>query len=103
MKDGERFRQNYFYVGKKEREAIESLAEEFYGTAKSYFSKAYEIVLEEYEQDIPKHLRWQMGNFLSNHLGVFVTASLYEGMKNQALSIPDENNRDWLSLFASEA
>ena len=59
-------------------------------------------MLDEYEAAVPKHLHWQMGNFLSNHLGNFVTCSLYVGVKNGILSAPDDNNKDWLSLFASE-
>jgi len=43
-----------------------------------------------------------MNNFLTNPLGHFVNMSLYEGMKNGILSQPDENNKSWLSLFASE-
>lgn len=43
-----------------------------------------------------------MGNFLSNNLNLFVTCSLNDAEKNGVLSTPDENNKEWLSLFASE-
>ena len=102
IKDGDSFRQNYYFVEHKELERLQQLAYEFYPTVQKYFDRAYRLVLDEYKSTIPKHLHWQMGNFLSNHLGNFVTCSLYEGMKNGVLSVPDENNKDWLSLFASE-
>ena len=73
-----------------------------YGKVKNYFVRAYQLILGEYESTVPKHLHEQMGNFLSNHLGIFVTCSLYEGIKRGVLSKPDENNREWLSLFVSE-
>ena len=60
----------------------------------------YVTLLEtEYEKTVPKHLHWQMGNFLSNSLNGFVTCSLYDGMKNKALSDPNVEGREWLSLF----
>lgn len=102
IKEGDNFRQNYYFVGQNEREQLEKLAYELYPKVLKYFDKAYRQVLDEYESAIPRHLHWQMGNFLSKHLNCFITCSLYEGMKNGILSVPDENNRDWLSLFASE-
>lgn len=102
LREGESFRQNYYFAAREEMEQLYQKAMEFYPTAAEFFHTAYKIILEEYEASIPKHLRWQMNNFLSNNLGVFVTGSLYEGMQKHMLSVPDENNRDWLSLFASE-
>lgn len=102
IKEGESFRQNYYFVSRNVWEQIESLSNDFYPRVEKYFKKAYDLVLNEYERTIPKHLHWQMGNFLSNHLSNFVTCSLYEGFKNGVLSKPDENNKSWLSLFASE-
>ena len=101
IKDGDSFKQNYYFIRHNELEQLEQLAYEFYPIAREFFDKSYSLVLDEFEATVPKHLHWQMGNFLSNHLGNFVTCSLYEGMKNGALSIPNEN-KDWLSLFASE-
>lgn len=96
------FRANYYYVNRSERQGIERLADTFYATAAPFFQTAYDLVLEEYADSVPKHLRWQMGNFLSNHLNMFVTCSLYEAVNRGILSAPDENNKAWLSLFASE-
>lgn len=102
FKDGDSFKQNYYFIRHSEMEQLEQLAYEFYPIAQKYFNKAYDLVLYEYKATVPKHLHWQMGNFLSNNLRYFVTCSLYEGVKNGVLSTPDENNKDWLSLFASE-
>lgn len=101
IREGDAFRQNYYFVGGEERLRLYELAGEFYPAASDYLQKAYGIILEEHGAGVPKPLRWQMGNFLSNFLGIFVTGSLYEGMGRHALSEPDENNREWLSLFAS--
>ena len=56
--------------------------------------------MEEYETTVPKHLHWQMGNFLSNYLNGFVTCTLYDAMKQGALSNPNVEGREWLSLFS---
>ena len=102
LREGEGFRQNYYFLPREEMGQLLQMAMEFYPTAMEFLQKAYGMILAEYEASIPKHLRWQMGNFLSNNLGIFVTASLYEGVRKHILSVPDENNREWLSLFASE-
>ena len=102
IKDGGSFRQNYYYIARDGLEELERLAYEFYPVALRFFDTVYKQVLDEYQSTIPKHLHWQMGNFLSNYLGNFVTCSLYEGVKNGILSEPDENNKEWLSLIASE-
>lgn len=102
LKEGEKFRQNYYFLPRKEMEQLYRTAMEFYPTALEFLQRAYGMVLEENEASIPKRLRWQMGNFLSNNLGIFVTGSLYEGMRKNMLSVPGENDREWLSLFASE-
>ena len=96
------FRQNYYYVDRAERTVIEGLAREFYHIVSPLIGRAWEIVLEEYLPSIPKHLHWQMGNFLSNQLNHFVTCSLQIADREGVLSKPDETNREWLSLFASE-
>lgn len=102
IKESDEFKQNYYFVERKCWALLEELAYEFYTQVEKYFNTAYKIVLDEYMKTIPKHLFWQMGNFLSNHLGTFVTCSLYEGVKSGMLSKQDENNKTWLSLFASE-
>ena len=96
------FKPTYYYINGKERKELEKMAQEFSGSVVSIVEGAYKIVLEEYEKTVPKHLHWQMGNFLSNNLYSFVTCSLFEAEKNKILSTPDENNKYWLSLFASE-
>lgn len=101
-KDGETFRPNYYYVGREGRETLERIAEDFYREAEPFMRRLYDLVLQEYAAGVPEHLRWQMGNFLSNHLTMLVTCSLYEAKKEGVLSEPDENNAYWLSLFASE-
>jgi RNA polymerase sigma factor, sigma-70 family len=101
IKTGDNFyNQNYYYIGESEFEQIRELAYGFYDTATNYFSKAFDIVLRVYKEDIPKHLQWQMSNFLSNHLNGFITCSLYEAVNKNLLSTPDVNNKKWLSLFA---
>lgn len=102
IKEGDNFKQNYYFIRHGELKQIEQLAYEFYPVAQEFFNKAYKLVLDEYKTTVPKHLHWQMGNFLSNHLGNFVTCSLYEGVRSGILSTPDESNKDWLSLFTAE-
>ncbi len=96
------FKQNYYFIGSNSKKQIERIAFEFYGNAYPLFQKAWTQILDKYSSSIPKHLHWQMGNFLSNYLNSFVTCSLYDGMKNNILYIPDENNREWLSLFVAD-
>lgn len=97
------YKQNYYYINYAEWRELEKLAQEFYNTAFPLIECAWKIVTDEYVPTVPKHLHWQMGNFLSNHLTLFVTCSLREADRNGKLSAPDENNREWLSLFASES
>ncbi len=96
------FRQNYYYINRKERLEIEKLADEFYTQVSPLIKRAYKIILDTYATTVPKHLHWQMGNFLGNNLNYFVTCSLYDAFKNGKLSVPDATNKEWLSLFASE-
>lgn len=102
LKASDGFRPNYYYVSSQERREIEKMAHEFYGEVEESFTAAYELVRKEYLSTTPKHLHWQMGNFLSNHLNVFVTCSLFRAKEAGILSQPDEDNKAWLSLFASE-
>lgn len=96
------FKQNYYYIDYAERIELEKIAREFYNEVSPLIERAYKIVLNEYAETVPKHLHWQMGNFLSNNLNCFVTCSLNDARNNGKLSDPDENNKEWLSLFASE-
>lgn len=100
-KDGE-FMPNYFFIGSGGRRMVKNLALEFYDTALPFFETAWKQVLDEYEETVPKHLRSQMANFLSNHLSNFVTCSLYEALNNGDISVGDDKARPWISLFASE-
>lgn len=103
LKTEDGFRPNYYYVPSRERHEIEKMAHEFYREAEACFTAAYELARKEYLSTIPKHLHWQMGNFLSNILNQFVTCSLHNAMEAGMLSRPDEDNKTWLSLFASES
>lgn len=100
IKTEQGFKQNYYAVDRKTMESLGKIAAGFYETAVSYFRRGYQSILEMYRSYIPEHLKWQMGNFLSNHLGNFTTCSLFEGMNSGVLSPPDDENRTWLSLFA---
>jgi len=102
IKENGVFKPNYYYVNDKERREIEKMAQEFAESVQDITRGAYDIILEEYEKTVPKHLRRQMGNFLSNALTIFVTCSLYEAERDGILSVPTENNRYWLSLIATE-
>lgn len=102
FKTSDGFKPNYYFVPRKERQQIEEIAQEFYGEVEEILKNAYELVKKEYQSLVPKHLHWQMGNFLSNYLNLFVTCSLYQAKEKEILSQPDEGNRAWLSLFASE-
>ncbi len=97
------YRQNYYYVDRAEHAEIEKLAREFYHAVSPLIGQAWQIILDEYASDVPKHLRWQMGNFLGNHLNHFVTCSLKDAYQNGKLSEPDETNKKWLSLFVGES
>ncbi len=96
------FKQNYYYVNDAQRREIEKMAQEFAQSVQDITGEAYELVLEEYQRTIPKRLHWQMGNFLSNCLTIFVPCSLYEAERDGILSAPTENDRYWLSLIATE-
>jgi hypothetical protein len=96
------FKLNYCFIGAEQMKFIQSLCDGFYGKASGYFNQAYDMVTAEFEKMIPKHLHWQMGNLMSNYLNPFVTCSLYEAYNKGMLSQPDENNKEWLSLFAAE-
>ena len=102
VKTDDGFVQNYYYVNHAERRELEQLAREFYGTASPLIARAWDIVMDEYAPTVPRHLHPQMGNFLANQLNHFVTCSLQCAYRNGDLSEPDERNREWLSLFASE-
>ena len=102
MKEGDTFKQNYYYIKQSEFLKATSLALELYPIILPFFDDAYRLILDAYESTIPKHLRWQMGNFLSNGLGCFVTCTLYEAYHDGKLSAPDENSKAWLSLTATD-
>ena len=78
------------------------MAQEFAKSVCDIVKSSYKLVLDEYEASVPKHLHWQMGNFLSNALTIFVTCSLYEAEKNGVLSSSDTEGKYWLSLLATE-
>ena len=98
-KSGDVVKANYYYVEEAEAEQLVELAAEFCKMVEPIFLNAWNLVVAEYEKTVPKHLHWQMGNFLSNALNSFVTCSLYEGLKNKTLSDPNVEGREWLSMF----
>jgi RNA polymerase sigma factor (sigma-70 family) len=102
VKDNDCFRLNFCFIPQTQMEKIYSIANAFYEKARMYFEKSWKLVLAEYDKSVPKHLRWQQGNFLSNHLNTFVTCSLYKAYSKNLLSEPNELDRAWLSLFATE-
>jgi len=102
MKTANGFQQNYYFVAGNEMKSLENIADGFYEVAKKYFKIAYDIIVNEYAGNVPKHIQWQMGNFLSNYLSNFVTCSLYEAVNEGILSKPEEQDKAWLSLFAGE-
>ena len=102
IKTDDGFKLNYCFIGKEQMKFIQSLCADFYDKANVYFKKAWDIITGEFEKTVPKNLHWQMGNLLSNYLNPFVTCSLYEACNKGILSQPDENNKAWLSLFATE-
>ena len=102
LRSSDGFRPNYYFVPRRERQEIERTSQEFYREVEPIIREAYEIVRKEYLPTIPKHLHWQMGNFLSNYLNQLVTCSLYRAKEAGMLSQPNEDTRTWLSLFASD-
>lgn len=102
IKTDEGYAQNYYYINRKEYRELVSMGEEICRELLPIVHKAYSIILSEYEKTVPTHLHWQMGNFMTNALNYLVTCSLFEADKRGMLSAPDENNRTWLSLFATE-
>ncbi len=101
VKSGDGFRHNYYFIGREERCEIEEMGREFYGEVSDIIKKAYKVVLDKELSLIPKHLHWQ-GNHVANYLNYFITCSFYDAYNSGKLSTPDENNREWLSLFATE-
>lgn len=96
------YAQNYYYVNRKEYKELVDFGAEIGPELLPLVHKAYSIIRAEYEKTVPAHLHWQMGNFLTNGLNYLVTCSLFEAEKRGLLSAPDENNKVWLSLFATE-
>ena len=79
-----------------------SMSEEICRELLPIVHKAYCIIRSEYEKTVPAHLHWQMGNFLTNGLNYLVTCSLFEAEKRGLLSVPNEDNKVWISIFATE-
>jgi len=102
VKTDEGFVQNYYYVDRTERKELEKFGREFLDIAAPLIERAWKIVLDEYSETVPRHLYWQMGNFLANHLNYFVSCSLQCARERGILSEPDASGKEWLSLFASE-
>ena len=102
VKDGDRYKLNYYFATQQDFCELHELAKDFYGTAEKYFSKGWKKILAAYKHSVPKHLHWQMGNFLSNSLNAFVTCSIYDAERQGLLSQPKDADKAWLSLFSCE-
>jgi RNA polymerase sigma factor, sigma-70 family len=102
LKTNDGFKLNYCYIGEAQMKQIKSICDGFYSEASEHFRTAHALITDEYKKQIPKQVQWQMGNLLSNQLGVFVNGTLHEAYKANKLSRPDEQNKTWLSLFATE-
>ncbi|MCM1567886.1 MAG: RNA polymerase sigma factor [Roseburia sp.] len=98
----EGFRQNYYFVERDIPYRMAEMAEELYRETEGLMKQGYNLILEEFQKSVPAHLHWQMGNFLAAKLRWLITCSLYEASNEGILSEPDENNKTWLSLYASE-
>lgn len=103
LREGDTFRQNYYFIDRKHLSVLEIIADEAYPQFKKYFDIAYAIILKERAGDIPKHLQKDAVGSITNSLTIFVTRSLYEAEQRGLLSVPTETDRDWLSLYATEA
>ncbi len=89
---------NYYFVEEQEAVQLLSLAQTFYEIAKPYFEQAWKMTLQEFEAEVPKALRPQMGNLLANTLNTFVSCSLYEAVEQGVLSDYAVEGREWLSM-----
>lgn len=96
------YTQNYYYINRKEYKELVDLGAEIGPELLPLVHKAYGIIRSEYEKTVPEHLHWQMGNFLTNGLNYLVTCSLFEAEKRGLLSVPTEDNKVWISIFATE-
>ncbi|MBR6507305.1 MAG: RNA polymerase sigma factor [Clostridia bacterium] len=102
VKTEDGYTHNYYYINRAEYREMLSMSEEICRELLPLVHKAYSIICAEYEKAVPAHLHWQMGNFLTNGLNFLVTCSLFEAEKRDLLSVPEESNKTWLSLFATE-
>ncbi len=102
MKDGDILRPNYYSCRYDRLVRLAELTNEVYPQFKPYLDTAYKIITGTLVPDVPKHLLPQAANRLSNYLHIFVTRSLYDAVERGLLSVPTEDNRPWLSLYAAE-
>lgn len=98
IKDGDSYRQNYFFIYRNKYIKILEMSDEFYQSVVHLYRKAYKNILDTFKKEIPKHLHWQMVNQLTNKM-VFVPCALYEANKKGILCSPDIEGREWLSLY----
>ena len=90
---------NYALIRREDAGLLEEIAAKLYARTKEILLAAHKLVRAEYLPGIPEHLHWQMDNFLTNYLGLFVTCTLQDAVQAGKLSHPDENSREWLSLY----
>lgn len=102
VKDGDTFRPNYYSCRYDRLVELAELTNTVYPQFKPHLDAAYKIITDTLVPDVPKHLLPQAANRLSNSLHIFITRSLYDANERGFLSVPTENDRPWLSLYAAE-
>ncbi len=103
IKDADGIRACYCLFTRAGLMQAEAVIDAFADTAAPYFEKAYRIITSRYEKTVPAHLHTQMHNFMTNWLNLFVTCTLYDGVRTGNLSFQEEDQtRYWLSIIAAE-
>lgn len=103
IRDGDSFLPNYYFCKYDRLVQLAELTNTVYPQFRPYLDTAYGIIKSALVPDIPKHLTEQAANRLTNYLHIFITRSLYDAEARGLLSVPTENDRHWLSLYAAEA
>lgn len=98
IKDGDTYRQNYFFIHEKQYKKLLEMSDEFYQSVIHLYRNAYKNILAKYESDVPKHLHWQMVNLLTNNM-VFIPCTLYNANEKGLLSSKDAIGNEWLCMF----
>lgn len=103
LTDGDIFLPNYYSCKYDRLVELAELTNTVYPQFRPHLDAAYKIITDTLIPDVPKHLLPQAANRLSNSLHIFITRSLYDAGERGLLSVPTEDDRPWLSLYAAEA